>query len=129
MTDNTKKRLRQLINISRHRWAVFALTVILLTAWVKFVDWYFYVNFNFLFARRAFFKRTIQRAHWVGAEIARPHRLAFISLVAVLVAGVVTAPGIQAALYWSIAWGSLFSIFVTYQSLALIYQRTYAQNQ
>jgi hypothetical protein len=129
MMNDTKKRLHQLINRSRRRWAVFVLAVILLTAWVQLVDWYFYVSFNFLFARRAFFKRTIQRAHWVGAEIARPHRLAFITLVAVLIAGVVTAPGIQAALYWSIAWGSLFSFFVTYQSLALIYQRTYAQNQ
>jgi hypothetical protein len=103
--------------------SVLGLSIYLLTAWVHLVDWYFYVNFNFLFARRAFFKRTLQRAHWVGAEIARPHRLAFITLVIVMVAGVVTAPGIQAALYWSIAWGSLFSFFVTYQSLALIYQR------
>ena len=126
--DNTKKRLHQLVNRSRRRWAVFCLTVILLTAWVKLVDWYFYVNFNFLFARRAFFKRTLQRAHWVGSQIARPHRLAFIALVVVLVAGVVIAPGIRAALYWSIAWGSLFSFFVTYQSLALIFQRATLSN-
>jgi len=128
MTNDTKKRLRQLANSPRRRWAVFVLAVILLTAWVQLVDWYFYISFNFLFARRAFFKRTIQRAHWVGSQIARPHRLAFIALVAVLVAGVVIAPGIRAALYWSIAWGSLFSFFVTYQSLALIVQRATLSN-
>ena len=135
MTNDTKKRLHQLINRSRRRWAMFALAVILLTAWVKFIDWYFYVNFNFLFARRAFFKKVGSqvgkqvriRAHWVGSQIARPHLLAFASLSIVLIVGTFTAPTVKQSLYWALGWGGFFSVFVTVQSLSLI-QRAYVRS-
>ena len=125
-TDN-KRRLRQLLNKSRRLWVIFALAILCLSAWVKLVDWYYYNNFNFLFARRAFFKSAIQRAHWVGTEIARPQILASITLVTVLIVGGVTAPNTQSALYWAMGWGTVFSVFVIYRSAFLIAQRIHIQ--
>lgn len=90
--------------------------------WQAAVDWYFYLNFNFLFARRAFFKRTAKRAHWVGHQVAKPHRLAFITLALVVLAGAFMAPGASNKIYWVIIWGTTFSGWVTFKSLAQIVQ-------
>ncbi len=88
--------------------------------WQAAVDWYFYINFNFLFARRAFFKRTAKRAHWVGHQVAKPHRLAAILLAVVVLAGVFVAPHTTTSLYWVISWGTIFSLWVILKSLARI---------
>jgi hypothetical protein len=120
---DSKKRLRQLRGSSRKRWLIFSIAVIFLLAWVRLVDWYFYVNFNFLFARRVFVKRTAQRAHWVGAQVSKPHYLAFAALVIVLLSGLFNAPHIQHALYWSLSWGITFAVFVIYRSTLTIVRR------
>lgn len=120
MTDN-KARLKKLYKKSHARFSLLSAAVVLLVTWVWLVDWYYYINFNMLFARRAFYKRTVQRAHWVGSEIARPHRLAFTALACVLLTGVVTAPNTQSALHWSIGWGGFLSVYIMYRSLTLIF--------
>ena len=124
-----KERLKRLLK--KPLWKILLFTVVLnaLLLWQNAIDYYFYLNFNFLFARRAFFVCTRQRAHWVGAQIAKPHRLAFTALAAVLLIGIIKAPHIQAALYWSIAWGSAFSVFVIYKSTLLIYQQITIQQR
>ena len=120
--DDRKKGLHKLKSTSHSRWNLLVLWVSLLAAWVKLIDWYFYVNFNFLFSRRASLKQMKVRAHWVGSHIARPHRLVFIALVATLIFGIYTAHDVQALLRWCIFWGCLFSFFVSYRSLVIIYQ-------
>jgi hypothetical protein len=124
---NDKAKLRQLLK--QPRWKILAFMLILnaLLFWQAAIDWYFYINFNMLFARRAFAKRTAQRAHWVGSQIAKPHRLAFLALVGILIAGLAAAPNIQSLLYWSLGWGSAFSLFVISRSLFLIFSRTTSQ--
>jgi hypothetical protein len=99
---------------------IFTVVINALLFWQTAIDYYYYLNFNFLFARRAFFKRTGQRAHWAGSRLEKPHRLAFSALAAIVLSGVFIAPQLQAALYWSIAWGSVFSAFVISQSLIRI---------
>lgn len=123
----TKRRLHQ---ITRSRWKMFLFSLVInaLLFWQTAIDYYFYLNFNFLFARRAFVKRSQQRAHWVGSQIAKPHRLAFFALAAIVLAGVFTASHIQAALLWCIGWGSAFSLFVIYRSASIL-QRAYSHNQ
>ena len=125
-----KNKIRQLAKRTRWKKITFTLVINFLLFWQTAIDYYYYLNFNFLFARRAFVKRTQQRAqqrvHWVGAQVAKPHRLPFILLGLLVLAGVFNAPHIHAALYWSIAWGSAFSLFILYRTtLRLV---TYTQN-
>ena len=103
-------------------WKVMLFTILVNAAlfWQAAIDWYFYLNFNFLFARRAFFKRTIKRAHWVGHQVAKPHRLAFITLALVVLAGAFIAPGESNKIYWVIGWGAVCSFGVRCKSLAQI---------
>ena len=124
---NDKTKLRKLLQQPRWKIRAFMLTLNVLLFWQAAIDWYFYINFNFLFARRAFVKRTTQRAHWVGSQIVKPHRLASVALVGFLGAGMILAPHTQALLYWSIGWGSAFSVFVISRSLFLIFYRTTSQ--
>jgi hypothetical protein len=91
--------------------------------WQAVVDWYFYINFNFLFARRAFFKRTVKRAHWVGHQVAKPHRLAFIVLALIVLVGAFILPGESNNIYWVISWGIIFSVFVIAQSFRIVLQK------
>lgn len=120
---NQKDEIRRLLEQPRWKVALFMLVLRGLLFWQTVVDYYFYLNFNFLFARRAFFKRTKKRAHWVGSHIPKPHRFASALLAGVLVAGLFVAPHIQAVLYWSAGWGAVFSSFVIYRSSALIFKR------
>lgn len=115
----------QLKELSRRTWKKNLFTALVNAAllWQTAVDWYFYINFNFIFARRAFFKRTAKRAHWVGHQVAKPHRLASILLGLVVLAGVGVAPHTLMALYWVIAWGTTFSIWVILKTLARIANR------
>lgn len=115
-----KSKLRRLQQKQLWKRVLFELVVGFLTLWQTAIHYWFYLNFNFLFARRAFVKRTIARGHWVGSQIAKPHRLAFTLLFVVLLIGIITAPHIQAVLYWSIGWGTLFSVFVMVKSLVTI---------
>lgn len=112
----------QLRKIPQRSWKknIFSALVNAALLWQAAVDWYFYINFNFLFARRAFFKRTVKRAHWVGHEVAKPHRLASILLGLVVIAGVFVAPHTTISLYWMIGWGTIFSLWVTIKSLERI---------
>jgi hypothetical protein len=126
---NHKERLKQLLKQPRWKILLFMLALNALLFWQAAIDYYFYLNFNFLFARRAFFKRTRQRAHWVGTQVAKPHRLAFTALAAVLLVGVLKAPDTQTVLYWCIGWGSVFSFFVVYRSAALILQHIVPQQR
>lgn len=114
----------QLRKISQRSWKKNLFTALVNAAllWQAAVDWYFYINFNFLFARRAFFKRTLKRAHWVGHSVSKPHRLAFILLGLVVLAGTFIAPNTAQTLYWIITWGTCFSIFVTAKSINRLYQ-------
>lgn len=125
---NTRKRLRRLSNLPRWKIAIFTVAVNLLLFWQTIIDYYFYLNFNFLFARRAFVKRSKQRAHWVGSQIVKPHRLAFSALAAIVLAGIFSVSHIQTALYWVIGWGSAFSLFVIYRSLTIL-QRAYSHSR
>lgn len=95
---------------------LFKLVVRSMLLWQLAIDYYYYVNFNFLFARRAFVKRTSQRAHWVG-RTEKPHKLASSALAGVVVAGVFVAPHPTVALQWSAIWGTVFSLFVIYRSV------------
>lgn len=115
----------QLQELLQRSWKKILFTALINSAllWQSAVDWYFYINFNFLFARRAFFKRTTRRAHWVGHQVAKPHRLAAILLALVVLAGVGIAPHTLMSLYWIIAWGTIFSFWVTVKSLARIAKR------
>lgn len=115
-----KNKLRMLLKKNRWKFRLLEAAVNALTAWQQVVDYYFYLNFNFLFARRAFVKRSAQRAHWVGAQIAKPHRLASVVLAIMVIGGIFLAPHPVQAIHWSIAWGSAFSTFVIYQSLTVI---------
>jgi len=121
--NNQKDEIRRLLKQPRWKILLFKLLVNTLLLWQSAIDYYFYLNFNFLFARRAFFKRTKKRAHWVGSHIPKPHRFASTLLAGVLVAGLFVAPHIQAVLYWSAGWGAVFSSFVIYRSSALIFKR------
>lgn len=114
---NQKEKIRLLLQQPRWKVALFMLLLNMLLLWQAAIDWYFYVNFNFLFARRAFFKRTRQRAHWVGSHVAKPHRLAALSLAGTILYGLIKAPHIHAALFWATGWGLVFSLFVIYQSV------------
>jgi di/tricarboxylate transporter len=115
-----KRKLCQLTKRSRWKMIIFAVVIDALLFWQSAIDYYYYLNFNFLFARRAFFKHTRQRAHWVGSQIAKPHRLAFSALAIIVLSGIFIAPQLRAALYWSIGWGSVFSVYVISQSLLRI---------
>ena len=68
------------------------------------------------------YRRLQVRAHWVRVEVTKPHRLAFIALAITLLVGILKAPQIQTALYWSIGWGSVFSVYVMFKSLSRITQ-------
>ena len=128
--EKQRTKIRQLAKISRWKRITFTVVINFLLFWQTAIDYYYYLNFNFLFARRAFVKRTQQRAqqrvHWVGAQVAKPHRLPFILLGLLVLAGVFIAPNIHAALYWSIAWGSAFSIFIHYRAITRLF--IYTQN-
>lgn len=124
---NDKQRIRKLLAQPRWKIVVFTLALNALILWQTAIDYYFYLNFNFLFARRTFIKRTNQQAHWVGAQISKPHRLASFALVIVLIAGIFNAPHTQAALTWSLGWGTIFSLFVIYRSTVAIVQRIHIQ--
>lgn len=120
---NQKEIIRRLLKQPRWKVALFTLVLRGLLLWQAAIDYYFYLNFNFLFARRAFFKRTKKRAHWVGSHIPKPHKFASTLLAGVLVAGFFVAPHTQAVLYWASGWGAVFSSFVIYRSSALIFKR------
>lgn len=120
MIKDYKPQLRKLLQKPLWKIALIILVVNALLLSQQAIDFYYYHNFNFLFNRRAFVKRTIARGHWVGAQIAKPHRLAFTLLFVVLLVGIIKAPHIQAVLYWSIGWGALFSVFVMVKSLVRI---------
>lgn len=100
----------------RWKMQVFCLVIHALLFWQAAVDYYFYLNFNFLFARRAWYQRTVQRAHWIGSHFAKPHRLAFYTLAGVLILGLFIAPTVRASMLWSTGWGLVFSTFVMIQS-------------
>ena len=124
-----KRKLKHLLKQPRWKILLFMFVLNTLLIWQVAIDYYFYLNFNFLFARRAFFVRTRHHAHWVGAQVGKPHRLAFTVLAIVLLAGVIKSPDIQTMLYWSLGWGSAFSLFVIYRSAALIFQHIALQQR
>ena len=125
--QQTEKDYRLELNILKKKsvWKVTLFTTLVNAAllWQAAIDWYFYLNFNFLFARRAFFKRTVKRAHWVGHQVSKPHRLAFITLALVVLVGAFIAPGESNKIYWVIGWGIVFSCWVMFKSLAQIIHR------
>ena len=119
--DDTKNKLRRLLKKSAWKYRLLELIVNLLLLWQAAVDYWYYINFNFLFARRAFIKRTTERAtvkaHWVRRQVEKPHRLAFTMLAIILLAGMFVAPSQMQALYWALSWGVILSAFVMIQSM------------
>ena len=79
--EKQRTKIRQLAKRSRWKRITFTVVINFLLFWQTAIDYYYYLNFNFLFARRAFVKRTQQRAqqrvHWVGAQVAKPPRDTF----------------------------------------------------
>jgi len=120
--NRSKDKLRALARLSKRRQAAFALVLKALLLVQHLVDYYLYLNINLLFARRRFVKRTRphMQAHWLGRAGRKPHRLAFLLLVVLILAGLVTAPTPASVIDAAIAWGAVFSFFVIYRSLAVI---------
>jgi hypothetical protein len=54
-----KQRLRRLLEQPRWKRMLFVLVLDLLLFWQHAIDYFWYLNFNFLFARRAFVKRYL----------------------------------------------------------------------
>ena len=121
--DNNKDKIRRLARKSRWKMIIFTVVVNLLLFWQTAIDYYFYLNFNFLFARRAFKQRTRAHVHWVGSHIAKPHRMASFALAFIVLAGIFTAPHQQLSLQWAVIWGSLFSAYVIYKSCSILLQQ------
>jgi len=125
MNKDYRKQLRDLL--TRPAWKRQLLEIVVngLLLWQKAIDFWYYINFNFLFSRRSFITRTVQRAHYVGSHIAKPHRIASMLLVVVLFAGLVISPHTHAMLMWALGWGLVFSVIVIIKTLIKLSQRIF----
>ena len=105
--------------IQRSAWKHLFIRVVVagFSAWNTIVDFWLYANMNFLKFRHGFAKRTAQRAHYIGADIQRPHKLTAALLLGVLVGGVVAAPTVEDMMIWALIWGTIFSVIVTFKAI------------
>jgi hypothetical protein len=117
MNKDNRPELHNLANRPAWKRTFFSLAIGSILLWVHLVDFWYYLNFNFLFARRAFVKRTTQHAHYIGSDIQKPHKLAATLLLGVLVGGVVAAPTVEDMMIWALIWGTVFSAIVNYKAI------------
>ncbi len=129
MSDDYRGRLRDLLRRPAWKRQLLEIVVNGLLLWQKVIDFWYYINFNFLFSRRAFVARSIKRAHYVGSHVAKPHRVASFLLVIVLFIGLVISPHTQAMLQWALGWGLVFSIIVIVKTLSKLTQRIKLQGR
>jgi hypothetical protein len=115
MNKDNRPELKDLVSRPAWKRVLFSLAIGSIVLWVHLVDFWYYLNFNFLFARRAFVKRTTQHAHYIGSDIQKPHKLAAALLLGVLVGGVVAAPTVEDMMIWALIWGTVFSAIVNYR--------------
>ncbi len=120
MTDY-KHKLKKLAAQPYWKRLAFTLVVNALFLWRHLADFYLYLNFHF--PRRRFFLRTHPRAHYLGYPRQHPHRFAFLTLAGILIAAAITIPDRTTTMQWVIAWGTLFSFWVTTQSLVIVARR------
>lgn len=118
MNKDYKNPLDRLANGPAWKQTLFDLIISFTLLLIHALDFWYYLNIGFSALRRPFAKRTIQRAHYIGSDIQRPHKLAVSLLWGVLIGGVVQAyPNVEKMMIWSLVWGTTLSVIVTYKSI------------
>lgn len=106
---NYAPKLKKLAQQPAWKRALFVLIVNTLIAGRHIIDFWLWLNIHF--PSRPFYLRRHPRAHYISAQIRRPHRAVFQLLSATLVASPFFIPA-DLHLYWATGWGLIFSAFV-----------------